>query len=90
MKLPGDFSAFKEKKAIFCLVVGGVTPPYTLRGPTTKKNTFLYVSSLIIQYPFHFREIAGIKERFALDYRCLYTHIYRFQRNVKVKYKKMS
>ena len=36
MQLPGEFSP----KVIFCLVVGGFTPPYTLNGPTTKKNTF--------------------------------------------------
>ena len=35
----------------FCLVVGGVTPPYTLSGPTTKKNTFLCVSSLRVSGP---------------------------------------
>ena len=46
MQLPGEFSPFIEKKVVFCLVVGGVTPPYTLSGPTTKKTTFLCVSSL--------------------------------------------
>ena len=40
MQLPGEFSPFIEKNVVFCLVVGGVTPPYTLSGPTTKKNTF--------------------------------------------------
>ena len=41
MQLPGEFSPVIEKKVFFCLVVGGVTPPpYTLSGPTTKKNTF--------------------------------------------------
>ena len=42
MQLPGQFFPFIEKKVVFCLVVGGggVTPPYTLSGPTTKKNTF--------------------------------------------------
>ena len=40
MQLPGKFSPFIEKKIVFCLVVGGVTPPYTLSGPNTKKNTF--------------------------------------------------
>ena len=34
------------KKRIWCLVVRGVYPPYTLSGPTTKENTFLCVSSL--------------------------------------------
>ena len=43
MQLPGEFSPFIKKKVFFCLVVGGVTPPYTLSGPTTK----LCVSSLI-------------------------------------------
>ena len=47
MQLPGEFSPFIEKKVVFCLVVGGVTPPYTLSGPTTKKTLFLCVSSLI-------------------------------------------
>ena len=46
MLLPGEFSPFIEKKVVFCLVVGGVTPPYTLSGPTTKKHFFLCVSSL--------------------------------------------
>ena len=40
MQLPGEFSPFIEKKVFFFLVVEGVTPPYTLSGPTTKKNTF--------------------------------------------------
>ena len=31
---------FREKKMFFCLVVRGVYPPYTLSGPTTKKNRF--------------------------------------------------
>ena len=31
-----------EKKLVFCLVVRGVYPLYTLSGPTTKKN-FFYV-----------------------------------------------
>ena len=43
MQLPGEFSPFIEKKVFFCLVVGGVTPPYTISGPTTKKTTFFYV-----------------------------------------------
>ena len=48
MQLPGEFSPFIEKKVVFCLVVGGVTPP-PLSGPTTKKNTFfLCVSSLSV------------------------------------------
>ena len=42
MQLPSEFSPFIEKKVFFCLVVGGVTPPYNLRGPTTKKH-FFYV-----------------------------------------------
>ena len=47
MQLPGEFSPFIEKKSVFWLVVGGVTPPYTLSGPTTKKiNIFLCVSTL--------------------------------------------
>ena len=41
----------EEKKVVFCLVVRGVYPPYTLSGPTTKKNTFLCVSSL---FSYHF------------------------------------
>ena len=40
MQLPGEFFPFIEKKVGFCLVVGGVTPPYTLSGPTTKKTLF--------------------------------------------------
>ena len=40
MQLPCEFSPFIEIKVFFCLVVGGVTPPYTLSGPTTKNNTF--------------------------------------------------
>ena len=48
MQLHGEFSPF-IKKMFFCLVVGGVTTPYTLSGPTTKKNThFLCVSSLTL------------------------------------------
>ena len=43
MQLPGEFSPFIEKKVLFYLVVGGVTPPYTLSGPTTKKTIFFYV-----------------------------------------------
>ena len=39
MQLPGEFFPFIEKKVVFCLVVGGVTPP-PLSGPTTKKTTF--------------------------------------------------
>ena len=47
MQLPGEFSPFIDKKVVFCLVVGGVTPPAPLSGPTTKKTTFfLCVSSL--------------------------------------------
>ena len=46
MQLPGEFSPFIEKKVVFCLVVWGVYPPYTLSGPTTKKILFLCVSSL--------------------------------------------
>ena len=42
MQLPGEFSPFIEKKVVFCLVAGGVTPPYTLSGPTTKKKHFFY------------------------------------------------
>ena len=38
MQLPGEFSPFIEKKVVFCLVVRGVTPAYTLSGPTTKKR----------------------------------------------------
>ena len=42
---PWIFSIYR-KKVVFCLVVGGVTPP-PLSGPTTKKTTFfLCVSSL--------------------------------------------
>ena len=43
MQLLGEFSPFIEKNVVFCLVVGGggVTPPYTLSGPTL----FLCVSS---------------------------------------------
>ena len=40
MQLPGEFSPFIEKKVVFCLAVGGVTPLPPLSGPTTKKNTF--------------------------------------------------
>ena len=39
MQLPGEFSPFIEKSGF--LVVGeggGVTPTYTLSGPTTKKT----------------------------------------------------
>ena len=39
MQLPGESSPFLEKKCFFALV-RGVTPPHTLSGPTTKKNTF--------------------------------------------------
>ena len=46
MQLPGEFSPFIEKKVVFCLVVGGVTPLPPLRGPTTKKNTFFYCTCL--------------------------------------------
>ena len=46
MQLPGEFSTSIEKKLFFCLVVVGVTPPYTLSGPNTKKTLFLCVSSL--------------------------------------------
>ena len=34
MQLPGEFSSFIEKKVVFCLVVGGVTPLPHLSGPT--------------------------------------------------------
>ena len=40
MQLPGEFSPFIEKKVVFGLVVGGVTPLPPLSGPTTKKTTF--------------------------------------------------
>ena len=43
MQLPREFSLFIEKKVVFCLVVGGVTPLPPLSGPTTKKNIFFYV-----------------------------------------------
>ena len=44
MQLPGEFSPFIEKKVLFLLSGrGGVTPPYTLSGPTTKKKNFFYV-----------------------------------------------
>ena len=41
-------TGFIEKKVVFCLVVGGVYPPYTLSSPTTKKTLF-YVC-LPLQY----------------------------------------
>ena len=52
-----QFSPFIEKNVVFCLVVGGVTPPYTLSGTTTKKNTLFYVclplvGKLILSYTF--------------------------------------
>ena len=51
MQLLGEFSPFIEKKVVFCLVVGGVTPLPPLSGPTTKKNTvFLCVSSLRLNF----------------------------------------
>ena len=40
MQLPGEFSPFIEKKVVFWLVVGGVTPLPPLSGPTTKKTLF--------------------------------------------------
>ena len=43
MQLPGEFFPFIEQKSGFLLSGrggGGVTPPYALSGPTTKKNTF--------------------------------------------------
>ena len=44
MQLPGEFFSIYRKKVVFCLVVGGVTPPpYPLSGPTTKKNTFFFM-----------------------------------------------
>ena len=42
----GSNSRILEKEVFFCLVVRGVYPPYNLSGPTTKKITFLCVSSL--------------------------------------------
>jgi hypothetical protein len=32
-----------RKKVVFCLVVRGAYPPYTLNGPTTKKTPFMCV-----------------------------------------------
>ena len=47
MHLQGEFSRFIEKIVFFCIVDRGVTPSYTLSGPTTKKkHFFLSVSSL--------------------------------------------
>ena len=41
MQLPGEFTPFIEKNVVFCLVVGGVTPPPTpLVVRPIKKNTF--------------------------------------------------
>ena len=43
MQLPGEFSPFIEKSGFLLSGRGGgVYPPYTLSGPTTKK-TFFYV-----------------------------------------------
>ena len=47
MQLPGEFSPIIEKKVVFCLVVGGVTPPSLLVVRPLKKATFLCVSSLM-------------------------------------------
>ena len=43
MQLPGEFSPFIEKKVVFCLVVGGVTPPPLLVVRPLKKPLFFYV-----------------------------------------------
>ena len=40
MQLPGEFSPFVEEKNVFLLSGRGVTPPYTLSGPITKKTLF--------------------------------------------------
>ena len=61
MELPGEFSPFIEKKVVFCLVVGGVTPPYTLSGSTTKKTFFLCVSSLTHARFFLSEKVKGIQ-----------------------------
>ena len=52
MQLPGEFSPFIEKKVVFCLVVGGVTPPTPLVVRPLKKKLFLCVSSLSEHYDF--------------------------------------
>ena len=46
MQLPGEFSPFIEKSGFFAYWSGRLPPPYPLSGPTTKKPTFLCVSSL--------------------------------------------
>ena len=40
LQLPGEFSPFIEKKVVFCLVVGGVTPPPLLVVRPLKKPLF--------------------------------------------------
>ena len=39
----GKSARMLEKKSVFCLVVRGVNPPYTLSGPTTQKKNVFYV-----------------------------------------------
>ena len=61
-----NFLAEFSTKCFFCLVVRGVYPPYTRSGPTTKKTTFLCVSSLRGSWDFHsilrLKKIKGKKE----------------------------
>ena len=47
MQLPSEFSPFIEKKVVFSLVDGGVTPLPPLSGPTTK-NHFFYSVLLVV------------------------------------------
>ena len=53
MQLPGEFFPFIEKKVVFCLVVGGVTPLPPLSGPTKKKTLFFYVCLPLIEAENH-------------------------------------
>ena len=53
MQLPGEFSPFIEKKVVFCLVVGGVTPLLVVR--PLKKKHFFYVCLPLENIPFSWR-----------------------------------
>ena len=51
-----------EKKSDFLLSGQGVSPPYTLSGPTTKKKKKLCVSSLINAEDFNFSDVPQLKK----------------------------
>ena len=62
---------------VFCLVVSGVYPPYTLSGPTTKKNTFFMCV---------FPKRVGVSRKYRADMKGIHRFFFGFgYRNKKKK-----